>query len=74
MSQIPHSVEWYKAYAIIDIPEAYTMSSGQRVSLYIAVRFIYGAPTPIPIVVVLNGVDIPDLKADIDESYRGKKK
>lgn len=68
--ELPHYVEWYRGYAIIEIPKAYEMMSKQKVSLYIAVRFIHGAPSPIPKVIVLNGIDIPDLKANIDEEYR----
>jgi hypothetical protein len=66
-TEIPQFVEWHKGWAIIQVPNAYTMRpSREIIGLYLAVK-ISG-----DVCKVLHDVDIPDLKATIDECVRSR--
>jgi hypothetical protein len=64
-SDLPHFLEWYKGWAIIEVPNAYRMSNGDKTSLYLAIRIHMGAPNSL--CEVLADVDLPDLKAGISK-------
>jgi hypothetical protein len=55
-------IENYHNYQIYIIQEAYIMSDGTITHRYVAIQ-----PEKHW---VIDGVDLPDLKSDIDESYR----
>lgn len=55
-------VETYRGWLIAEFREAFEQRpSGKRISLYVAVN---------PFQHVFTGVDLPDLKGDIDEALR----
>ena len=54
-------IEMYHNWMILEVKDAYTMHpSGQKTSVFVAVKIGDGT--------VKSGIDIPDLKADIDEA------
>jgi len=70
MSKPPEFTETYRNWIIIRVPEAHRQSNGPPIDLYIAVHTRYFPALRKEAVQVVSGVDIPDLKADIDEAMK----
>jgi len=70
----PQFIEWYREFALFGFPNKYECSTGKTSTLYMGIRFRQEIPWIINAksakVTVICGVNLPDLKADIDESYR----
>jgi hypothetical protein len=66
MNDTPHFLEWYKGWAIIEVPNAYMRGLNcSAISLYLAIRIHMGAPNNL--CEVRADVDLPDLKAGISK-------